>query len=86
MLTSLNHFGIIIIESEREVIDMKSIIISYEIASPSVVASAINSRCINALVMCKDINEDFFEVNVCGWLPLTPADLVKIEEALACFV
>lgn len=65
---------------------MKSVIVSYEVASPCVVANAITSRCANALVTYVDIDEDFFEVDICGWLPLTPVDLVKIEEALACFV
>ena len=38
---------------------MKSVIISYEKISPSVLATTITSSCCNAIPMYKDIDEDF---------------------------
>lgn len=65
---------------------MKSVIISYEKISPSVLATAITSRCCNAIPMYKDIDEDYFEMEICGWLPLTAKDLATIEKILAPYV
>ena len=53
---------------------MKSVIISYEKISPSILANAITSHCCNAIPMYKDIDEDYFEMEICGWIPLTAKD------------
>ena len=65
---------------------MKSVIISYERISPLVLANAITSHCCNAIPMYKDIDEDYFEMEICGWLPLTAKDLATIERVLAPYV
>lgn len=65
---------------------MKSVIIEYATISPAVLECEVRNATCNALCMWKDLNEDCFEFEVMGWLPLTPRDLVRIEDVLAKYV
>lgn len=65
---------------------MISVIIDYATISPAVLSSMITKACMNAVPMYKEVNEECFEIQVCGWLPMTPADLVKVQEVLAPFI
>lgn len=63
-----------------------TVIIEYATISPAVLGSLVRNACINAFVDWRDINEDYFEFSVCGWLPLTPQDLKAIEGVIAEYV
>lgn len=65
---------------------MISVIIDYATISPAVLSSMVTSATMNALCMWRDLNEDCFEFEVMGWLPMTPRDLARVEEVLAPFV
>lgn len=63
-----------------------TVIIEYATISPIVLENIITKAVPNALVMFTDIDEDYFEVSVCGWLPLTSLDLAKVEDVIARYV
>ena len=59
---------------------MKSVIISYEVISPAVLAMKIE-KLFNCFCSWKDIDEDFFEFTAWGCL-----QLASLEDALAQYV
>lgn len=63
-----------------------TVIIDYATVSPAVLDLAVRNATCNALCMWRDLNEDYFEFEVMGWLPLTSSDLVAIEKVLAPYV
>ncbi len=65
---------------------MKNVIIEYAEISPAVLDLAVRNATCNAVCFWTEVDEDHFEFEVIGWLPLTPADLVRIEEVLAPYV
>ena len=85
-LTKQSTQVIIVLSNEREVNKMLNVIIDYSEVSPAVLDLEVRNATCNALCMWRDLNEDSFEFEVMGWLPMTPADLVKVEEVLARYV
>ena len=65
---------------------MKTVIIEYARISPAVLETLVRAACINAFCTYRDIDEEYFEFSVCGWLPLTGADLIAIKGVLAQYV
>lgn len=63
-----------------------TVIIEYATISPAVLNTIITKATCNALCTWRDIDEEFFEFEVMGWLPLTITDLAKIERILARYV
>lgn len=63
-----------------------TVIIDYAIISPAVLDREVRNATCNAVCMWREVNEDCFEFEVMGWLPLTPSDLACIEKVLAPYV
>ena len=86
-LTKLCRDSIIIITTrERREVNIMTVIIEYANISPAVLETLVRAACINAFCTYRDIDEEYFEFSVCGWLPLTGADLIAIEGVLAQYV
>lgn len=71
---------------ERREVNIMTVIIEYANISPAVLETLVRAACINAFCTYRDIDEEYFEFSVCGWLPLTGADLIAIEGVLAQYV
>ena len=65
---------------------MKNVIIEYAEISPAVLDLAVRNATGNAVCLWREVDEDHFEFEVIGWLPLTTSDLACIEEVLAPYV
>lgn len=63
-----------------------TVIIEYATISPIVLENIITTAVPNALVIFSDIDEDYYEVSVSGWLSFTSEDLAKVEEVIARYV
>lgn len=72
---------IIIIESEREVNKMKTVIIEYAVTDPVTLINRIERTFPGAMAIFSDIDEDYFELSVwdCN-------DLEMLEDVLAEYV
>ena len=71
---------------ERREVNIMTVIIEYANISPAVLETLVRAACINAFCTYRGIDEEYFEFSVCGWLPLTGADLIAIEGVLAQYV
>jgi hypothetical protein len=65
----------------KEVIEMKTVIISYELISPAVLEMRVRNAFPTAICKWKDIDEDSFEFSVFG-----VSDLPMLEDILAEWV
>jgi hypothetical protein len=65
----------------KEVIEMKTVIISYELISPAVLEMRVRNAFPTAMCKCRDIDEDSFEFSVFG-----VSDLPMLEDILAEWV
>ena len=72
---------IIIIESEREVNKMKTVIIEYAMIDPITLINKIEKAFPGAIARFTDIDEDYFELSVWGC-----TDLEMLEDVLAEYV
>ena len=72
---------IIIIESEREVNKMKTVIIEYAMIDPVTLINKIEKALPGAMALYTDINEDYFELSVWGC-----NDLEMLEDVLAEYI
>ena len=73
--------GIIIIEKEREVNKMKTVIIEYAMIDPVTLINKIERLFPGAMARFTDIDEDYFELSVWGCI-----DLEMLEYVLAEYV
>ena len=69
---------IIIIESEREVNKMKTVIIEYAVIDPVTLINKIEKAFPGVMARFTDIDEDYFELSVWGC-----TDLEMLEDVLA---
>ena len=69
---------IIIIESEREVNKMKTVIIEYAVINPITLINKIERGFPGVMAIFTDIDEDYFELSVWGC-----TDLEMLEDVLA---
>ena len=72
---------IIIIESEREVNKMKTVIIEYAMIDPVTLINKIEKAFPGTMARFTDIDEDYFELSVWGC-----TDLEMLEDVLAEYV
>lgn len=63
-----------------------TVIIEYATISPAVLQNIVMSAVPNAFCYAKDIDEDYFEFAVCGWLPMSSCELAQVEKILAQYV
>ena len=70
--------AIIIIESEREVNKMKTVIIEYAVIDPITLINKIERGFPGVMAIFTDIDEDYFELSVWGC-----TDLEMLEDVLA---
>ena len=73
--------AIIIIESEREVNKMKTVIIEYAVIDPVTLINKIENAFPGAMARFTDIDENYFELSVWGCI-----DLEMLEYVLAEYV
>ena len=73
--------AIMIIESEREVNKMKTVIIEYAMIDPITLINEIEKAFPGAMARFTDIDEDYFELSVWGC-----TDLEMLEDVLAEYV
>ena len=73
--------AIIIIESEREVNKMKTVIIEYVVIDPVTLINKIERAFPGAMARFTDIDEDYFELSVWGC-----TDLEMLEDVLAEYI
>ena len=77
-----NQFDVIIlIENEREVNKMKTVIIEYAVIDPVTLINKIEKAFPGAMARFTDIDEDYFELSVCGC-----TDLEMLEDVLVEYV
>ena len=81
MLTNHSKRVIIIIESEREVNKMKTVIIKYAVIDPVTLINKIEKAFSGAMAIFTDIDEEHFELFVWGC-----TDLAMLEDVLAEYV
>ena len=72
---------IIIIENEREVNKMKTVIIEYVVIDPVTLINKIEKAFPGAMARFTDIDEDYFELSVWGC-----TDLEMLEDVLAEYI
>ena len=72
---------IIIIESEREVNKMKTVIIEYAMIDPITLINKIEKAFPGAMARFTDIDEDYFELSIWGC-----TDLEMLEDVLAEYI
>ena len=80
-LTRTPADAILIIESEREVNKMKTVIIEYAMIDPITLINKIEKAFPGAMARFTDIDEDYFELSVWGC-----TDLEMLEDVLAEYV
>ena len=80
VLTNKSIHDIMIIVNEREVMVMKTVLISYETISPAVLAHKIE-RAFACMTKYKEVDEDTYELSVFGY-----TDLAMLESLLAEYV
>ena len=80
-LTNNQLDAIIIIGSEREVNKIKTVIIEYAVIDPVTLINKIEKAFPGAMARFTDIDEDYFELFVCGC-----TDLEMLEDILAEYV
>ena len=80
-LTNPSRCAIMIIENEREVNKMKTVIIEYAMIDPVTLINKIEKAFPGAMAIYTDINEDYFELSVWGC-----NDLEMLEDVLAEYI
>ena len=80
-MTYNKQYDIIIIESEREVNKMKTVIIEYAVIDPVTLINKIERELPGAMARFTDIDEDYFELSV--W---DCTDLEMLEDVLAEYI
>ena len=80
-LTNNQLDAIIIIESKREVNKMKTVIIEYAVIDPVTLINKIEKAFPGVMARFTDIDEDYFELSVCGC-----TGLEMLEDVLAEYV
>lgn len=63
-----------------------TVTIEYAEISPAVLDLEVRNAVCNAVCLWREVDEDHFEFEVIGWLPLTPGELARIEKVLAPYV
>lgn len=63
-----------------------TVVVNYENVAPDVLATLVAREVPMACCIFSDINEDCFEFSVCGWLPLTKDDIIRVKGILAPYI
>lgn len=63
-----------------------TVIIEYATISPAVLQNIVMNAVPNAFCYSNDIDEDYFEFVVLGWLPMNSYELAQVEKILAQYV
>lgn len=63
-----------------------TVTIEYATIDPITLANLVQKEVYGTMVTFQDINEDYFELSVIGWLPLTSKQLSDVERVLAPYV
>ena len=63
-----------------------TVTIEYATIDPITLANLVQKQVYGTMVTFTDINEDYFELSVIGWLPLNSKQLSDVERVLAPYV
>ena len=63
-----------------------TVTIEYATIDPITLVNLVQKQVYGTMVTFKDINEDYFELSVIGWLPLNSKELSDVERVLAPYV
>ena len=63
-----------------------TVAIEYATIDPITLANLVQKQVYGTMVTFQDINEDYFELSVIGWLPLNSKQLSDVERVLAPYV
>ena len=63
-----------------------TVTIEYATIDPITLANLVQKEVYGTMVTFQDINEDYFELSVIGWLPLNSKQLSDVERVLAPYV
>lgn len=63
-----------------------TVTIEYATIDPITLVNLIQKQVYGTMVTFQDINEDYFELSVIGWLPLNSKQLSDVERVLAPYV
>ena len=63
-----------------------TVTIEYATIDPITLANLVQKEVYGTMVTFQDITEDYFELSVIGWLPLTSKQLSDVERVLAPYV
>ena len=63
-----------------------TVTIEYATIDPITLVNLVQKQVYGTMVTFQDINEDYFELSVIGWLPLNSKQLSDVERVLAPYV
>lgn len=63
-----------------------TVAIEYATIDPITLVNLVQKQVYGTMVTFQDINEDYFELSVIGWLPLNSKQLSDVERVLAPYV
>lgn len=63
-----------------------TVAIEYATIDPITLVNLVQKQVYGTMVTFTDINEDYFELSVIGWLPLNSKQLSDVERVLAPYV
>ena len=75
----------LLIKQKGKVLIM-TVAIEYATIDPITLVNLVQKQVYGTMVTFQDINEDYFELSVIGWLPLNSKQLSDVERVLAPYV